>query len=69
MKTLLIKIKNLYPYFLLIGIYFFFINIEAQRDRSIHENKGDVITSQMKSNNNTDDLNLTISIPVIPFEN
>ena len=70
MKSLLLSIKNILPYLLLIGIYFFFVNLEARNDlnNSKHNsnssskiNEGDKITHI--NNNST-----TISIPVIPYE-
>ena len=70
MKSLLLKIKNMLPYLLLISIYFFFINIEARNNQKINQNKN----NDSSQNNNfindktkTDESNLTISIPVIPF--
>tara|TARA_Y100001968_G_scaffold331596_1_gene386781 strand:- start:1966 stop:2172 length:207 start_codon:yes stop_codon:yes gene_type:complete len=63
--TIIKNIKNLLPYFLLIAIYFFFINIEARKSKHnnikekniIQDNKVKVIEK-----------NLKIRIPVIPFE-
>ena len=66
MKSLLLKIKNMFPYLLLIALYFFFINIEARKKQINNEG-----TITNKDNNtkksNIYDSNLRISIPVIPY--
>ena len=70
MKSLLLNIKTLFPYLLLIGIYFLFINIEAKNERNnFYNNK--LIREEKDYQNrkrNRADINRTISIPVIPFE-
>ncbi len=63
MKSLLLSIKNLFPYLLLIGVYFFFINIEATRIRKNNKR----VDINKKYNSNIKDINLRISIPVIPY--
>ena len=70
MKKLLIilkNLKNLIPYFLLIGVYFILINIEAGKD-----NNNNKITEKkyMISNDNTNNINKDerVKIPVIPYK-
>ena len=70
MKTIFIalqKIKNLLPYFLLISVYFFFINLEARKDKNY--NRDLEKEYKIPSNKNTqDDNQMRISIPVIPYK-
>ena len=66
MNTLFIKIKNMVPYIFLIAIYFFFINLEASKDKKynkINEIKNEANVNQSNINDN----NLTKPIQVIPF--
>ena len=70
MKKLLIilkNLKNLIPYFLLIGVYFILINIEAGKD-----NNNNKITEKkyMISNDNINNINKDerVKIPVIPYK-
>ena len=66
MKSLVINIKNLIPYFILIAIYFFFVNLEARKGKiNIDSIDLKIDTSANKSNNK--DTNQRISIPVIPY--
>ena len=61
------KIKNLLPYFFLIGIYFFFVNLEARKDKDYNRNiRNDNNLSDNKSI--TEDEQLRITIPVIPYK-
>ncbi len=60
------NIKNLLPYFLLIAIYFLFVNLEAKKD------KDNVINTNIdhtypEAKSSTDDKNFRIKIPVIPY--
>tara|TARA_Y100001968_G_C19330344_1_gene703972 strand:- start:756 stop:956 length:201 start_codon:yes stop_codon:yes gene_type:complete len=60
------NIKNLIPYLLLIAIYFFFINLEATKDKNnIHSSQQNKIITHDKPS--FDDTNLRIKIPVIPY--
>ena len=70
MKSLLLNIKTLFPYLLLIGIYFFFINIEAKKERNNLYNNILINGEEDYQNNQRSrvDMNRRISIPVIPFE-
>ena len=64
--NILKNIKSLFPYLLLIAIYFSFINIEARKDKSFKINSdNENIFSEDESSN--EDNNLRISIPVIPY--
>ena len=61
------NIKNLLPYLIIITIYFFFINLEASKDKNDNSNLKNEFT--LKDNRSSiDEKNLRISIPVIPFE-
>ena len=66
MKLIFLNIKNLLPYLILIVIYFFFINLEATKEQ---QKKESIIfekeTYIEKSNNK--DIDIRMSIPVIPY--
>ncbi len=64
--TILKNVKNLLPYFGLIAIYFFFVNIEAKKENKVFYEKNQE-NLKVKSNNNKPQLRL--KIPVIPYEN
>ena len=61
------NIKNLLPYFLLIAIYFFFVNLEASKENSTYFDSG-------SENEVTDDKSISgektfrIRIPVVPYK-
>ena len=66
MKLLILNIKNTFPYIFLIAIYFFFVNIEAQKEHNINN----LNQTQNKSNRKESDINdnnRTIPIQVIPY--
>ena len=66
MKSLLLNIKNNFPYIFLIAIYFFFVNIEAKKEKNINNlNHKENETNLKKSVIN--DNNRTIPIQVIPY--
>ena len=66
LSIILNNIKNLLPYFLLIAIYFFFVNLEARKDKSKNQKEiKERILHQEKSS--FEDKNLKITIPVIPY--
>tara|TARA_B100000965_G_C19401421_1_gene673435 strand:+ start:570 stop:782 length:213 start_codon:yes stop_codon:yes gene_type:complete len=70
MKSLLISIKNIVPYILLIGIYFFFVNLEARNELKNYK-KNPNSKSNVNENNKIGHINNNssrISIPVIPYE-
>ena len=60
------NIKNLLPYFLLIAIYFFFVNLEASKNKENNQkSEKEKILSEDSSIYNMK--NLRIEIPVIPY--
>ena len=61
------NIKNLLPYLLLIAIYFFFVNLEAGRDKETNrrnENESLLIEEKSTEKNKQQ----RIKIPVIPYK-
>ncbi len=61
------NIKNLLPYFLLIGLYFFFINLETRKqeiNKSIIKKESQSIE---KNSNRDGKQQIRISIPVVPY--
>ena len=66
-SILLKNIKNLLPYFLLITIYFFLINLEARKTykNNRHSEEPNIITHDKNENY---DKKLRIKIPVIPYK-
>ena len=69
MKSILIILKNLknvLPYFLLIAIYFFFVNLEARNEKDNVKKTGNEVTkTNTKSSINEEELR--IKIPIIPY--
>lgn len=60
-------LRNLLPYLLFIVIYFFFVNLEASKERIDNKNiEKEFNLPVVKSN--VDDGQLRIRIPVIPYE-
>ena len=66
MKSLLLNIKNLIPYLLLISLYFLFINIEARKELTNYTIKNNT-KKNIGLEKNVENINLRISIPVIPY--
>jgi len=63
---LLKNLKNLIPYFLLIAIYFFFVNLEARKEiDNVQNAENKKIIANKKPNIN--EKKLKIKIPVIPY--
>ena len=61
------NIKNLLPYLLLIAIYFFFINLEAGRDKETNRtNENESMLIEEKSTEQSKQQR--IKIPVIPYK-
>ena len=61
------NIKNLLPYLLLIAIYFFFVNLEAGKDKEsnrTNENESMLIEEKSTEQNKQQ----RIKIPVIPYK-
>tara|TARA_B100000965_G_scaffold396926_1_gene412654 strand:- start:5686 stop:5907 length:222 start_codon:yes stop_codon:yes gene_type:complete len=69
MKSFILNIKNLFPYLLLIAIYFFFVNLEARNSKNSFRNNilFDEESNEYNKDVKTKTPNLTISIPVIPY--
>ena len=70
MKSLLLNIKNSIPYFILISIYFIFINIEAKNNQDNYLNNNKLVGQENKQQNDdsvVSEKKLTISIPIIPY--
>ena len=61
------NIRSLLPYLLLIAIYFFFVNLEAgkEKNKSIFSETKNKLTDV---NSSLELQNLRIKIPVIPYE-
>tara|TARA_Y100001968_G_scaffold263528_1_gene252138 strand:+ start:299 stop:517 length:219 start_codon:yes stop_codon:yes gene_type:complete len=70
MKSIIPRIKNLIPYLFLIGIYFFFVNLEARNDLNTYKRNSKIMTNEndfKEDNADINNKNFTISIPVIPY--
>lgn len=70
MKNIFFILKNLLknsPYLLLIGIYFFFVNLEARKDKKDNQNsqQGLILTKNESINKEN---KIRIKIPVIPYK-
>ena len=61
------NLKNLLPYLLLIAIYFFFVNLEARKDRNNNRNIR-IETDLPDDKSSSVDRQLQIRIPVIPYK-
>ena len=70
MKPILLlkNFKNLLPYFLLIALYFFFINLETRKEKI--NNKIIEIEKQLVEDKSIgyDKKKLRIAIPVVPYK-
>jgi len=65
--TIILKnIRNQIPYFILIAIYFFFVNIEARKERYTNRtnDKENTLTDVMPGRQ---EKSIRITIPVIPY--
>ena len=60
------NIRNLLPYFILISIYFFFVNIEAKKEKN-NKPKNDTQNVQNNIKSKSDVKNMRIKIPIIPY--
>ena len=61
------NIKNLLPYLLLIAIYFFFINLEAGKDKKTNRSK-DNESMLIEEKSTEQNKQQRIKIPVIPYK-
>ena len=71
MQSLFLKIKKNFAYLALIAIYFFFINIEAQKERDSYQkiNKNNEIKELTENEDSTIyQSNETIPITIIPYQ-
>ena len=60
------NLKNILPYLLLIAIYFFFVNLEANKE--ITKEKAYKENNNVINNENKEDVNKSrIEIPVFPY--
>ena len=69
MKSIILSlksIKNVLPYLLLIAVYFFFINLESRKQKSINRNIEKELSDDKESE--YEKQQLRISIPVIPYQ-
>ena len=64
-SNILRHFKNLFPYFLLIAVYFFFVNLEARKDINNQNADEENISPEVISK--TTNEKLRIRIPVIPY--
>ncbi|WP_413390461.1 hypothetical protein [Prochlorococcus marinus] len=65
---LLKNFKNLLPYFLLIALYFLFINLETRKEKinnKIIEIEKQIVDNKYMGNNKEQ---LRIAIPVVPYK-
>ncbi len=65
-SLILKNIKNIVPYFLLIAVYFFFVNIEAGKLKN-NNPKIDSKNTLPDEKSAIDEQNLRVKIPVIPY--
>ena len=71
MINIITKFQKLFPYFIVIFLYFFFINLEARNDQSAYDQNQKIIKIKkpVKENNvDPTNKNLIIKIPVIPYK-
>ena len=61
------NIKNLLPYLLLIAIYFFFVNLEAGKDKKNNRTSENEYTLK-EEESNKQNKQQRIEIPVIPYK-
>ncbi len=62
------NIKNLFAYFVLIAIYFLFVNIEAQKEQTKESLINDFDQLEEQENSAVNNKDLRISIPVVPYK-
>ncbi len=65
-SSILSKLRNLLPYFLLIAVYFFFVNLEARKGKYniLNADKENILKG---NNSRIYDKKIRIKIPVIPY--
>ena len=65
------RLKNLFPYLLLISIYFFFVNIEARKEQLRTKEIHKTLKIKNESENQIQKLSnteLKVNIPVVPYK-
>ena len=68
-SIILKNIRNLLPYFILIAIYFFFVNLEARKDTNNNIRNTEKVNKLPEAKISIDDQKFKIKIPVIPYKN
>ena len=71
MKLLIIKIKDIFPYLILISIYFLFVNIEAQKSQYGYQRNEKILNNQKNYTQESypvEKNDLRVKIPVIPYK-
>ena len=66
-SIILKNIRNLLPYFILIAIYFFFVNLEARKDTNNNIRNTEKVNKLPEAKISIDDQKFKIKIPVIPY--
>ena len=61
------KIRTLLPYFILISLYFLFINLEISKEKKINSNRMVENLFDEDKSVNEPKQQLRISIPVVPY--
>ena len=61
------KLKNQLPYFLLIALYFFLVNLEARKGKDYERNIRNE-NNLLENKSIAEDEQLRIKIPVIPYK-
>tara|TARA_B100000945_G_scaffold16561_1_gene12262 strand:+ start:125 stop:340 length:216 start_codon:yes stop_codon:yes gene_type:complete len=67
LSIILKRLKNQVPYFIVILVYFFFVNLEAKKQKESNNSieKKEKLT---KKNLSVDEGQIRIKIPVIPYK-
>ena len=65
--NILKSVRNLLPYFILISIYFFFINLEATKEKNNNRDT-EYKNKTIENKSNSLDIEKRIIIPVIPYK-
>ena len=66
MKEITTKIKDFIPYFFIISVYFFFVNIEARKEQKDSNSIDNTILLKKEDSEKTKSTTI-IQIPVIPY--
>ncbi len=63
------KIRDLLPYFFLISIYFFFVNLEARKENNKTQFNEKNLNNMPNKKPVSEKEQLRLAIPVIPYKN